>query len=179
MRGRNLLLVGTLLVASWWPADARAAISLEYQVKAAFLYNFAKFVTWPEEAFSAPDAPFVFCIVGHDPFGEGLEKVLSGRKAGGRRIVVRRGPDPESVGRCHLMFIGATEDAHVARHLRAVSAQPVLTVGESEAFARAGGIIRLVVADKRVRFDINQKAAEDARLRLSSQLLKLARHVTR
>ncbi|RMF18990.1 MAG: YfiR family protein, partial [Deltaproteobacteria bacterium] len=153
--------------------------SLEYQVKAAFLYNFAKFVTWPEDAFSGEDAPFVFCIVGRDPFGDSLEKVLEGRRAADRPIVVRRGPDPESLGRCHLMFIGGSEDARVARHLRQASAQPVLTVGETEAFERAGGMIRLVVADKRVRFDINAKAADVARLKLSSQLLKLARKVVR
>jgi len=179
-RGTQIIsLVLALLLVLMPVLPASAAVSLEYEVKAAFLYNFAKFVTWPEDAFAAGDAPFVFCIIGTDPFGESLEKVLAGRQAGGRKIVVRRGPDPESLGRCHIMFIGESEDTHVARHLRQASAQPVLTVGETQAFERAGGMIRLVVTEKRVRFEINAKAAEEARLKLSSQLLKLARRVIR
>ena len=179
LRNRTIGLVLAMLLILMPALPARAAVSLEYQVKAAFLYNFAKFVTWPEDAFAGGDAPFVFCIIGTDPFGESLEKVLAGRQAAGRKVVVRRGPDLESLGRCHLMFIGEGEDSRVARHLRQASAQPVLTVGETQAFERAGGMIRLVVADKRIRFDINAKAAEEARLKLSSQLLKLARRVIR
>jgi len=164
---------------------AHPAISLgaptefEYKVKAAFLYNFAKFVEWPTSAFDSEEAPFVFCIVGEDPFGGNLEATVKGRTASGRRIVVRRGPSVEALGRCHLVFIGATEDDQVARELHEVSGQPVLTVGESTAFAKAGGMIRLFVEEKRIRFDINERAAREAGLRISSQLLKLARRVTR
>jgi len=161
------------------PVAAASSVALERKVKAAFLYNFAKFTRWPNEAFAAEDSPFVFCIVRTDPFGESLEGMLSSRQVGGRSIVVKRGPDLESLGRCHLLFIGETENGKVVRHLRDASAQPVLTVGESKAFAEAGGMIRLVLEEKRVRFDINEKVASNAGLALSSQLLKLARHVNR
>lgn len=179
MRRANQI-IGVIVAAllALLPASpAVAAANLEYQVKAAFLYNFAKFVSWPEDAFGDGGGPFVFCIVGTDPFGDTLEKVLKGRQASNRPIVVRRGADPESVGRCHLMFVGEGEDPRVARHLQQVAERPVLTVGESEAFSRAAGMIRLLVQDKRVRFDINVKAAAKARLKMSSQLLKLARRV--
>jgi hypothetical protein len=162
--------------------DMRASQSnLEYEVKAAFLYNFAKFVEWPAQTFASASAPFVFCIVGSNPFDGALERVISDRTAHGRKIVVREVAEPTS-GACHLVFISSSEDERVARLVhtaQAVQGAPVLTVGESAAFAESKGMIRLVVEEGGVRFDIDAAAAERAGLKFSSQLLKLARRVLR
>ena len=163
------------------PLARTAQASLEYEVKAAFLYNFAKFVEWPDNAFSTEDAPIVFCIVGANPFDGALERVISDRTAHGRRILVRETAEP-APGSCHLVFVAGSEDGRVAQVVQSTqSAQgaPVLTVGESEAFNDAGGMIRLVVEEGGVRFDINAAIAEHAGLKFSSQLLKLARNVVR
>jgi hypothetical protein len=161
---------------------ARASqANLEYEVKAAFLYNFAKFVEWPDNAFAVADAPIVFCIVGTNPFDGGLERVISDRTAHGRRILVRENADPTPEA-CNLVFVPGAEDARVARVVQTAQAAqgaPVLTVGESQAFNDAGGMIRLVVEEGGVRFDINAAIAERAGLKFSSQLLKLARKVVR
>lgn len=155
--------------------------SLEYEVKAAFLYNFAKFVGWPDTAFDAADAPIVFCVMGRDPFDGRLERVVTDRTANGRRIEVRSMSAAASGSGCHLAFFNESQTVDVARIVQisagAGPGAPVLTVGESERFAESGGMIRLLVEEGRVRFDINAAIAERAGLKLSSQLLKLARRV--
>jgi hypothetical protein len=164
------------------PCARAAQPNLEYEVKAAFLYNFAKFIEWPPKAFAQDDAPLVFCVLGENPFQDKLGRVVNDRTANGRRIVVQPMPPGAQTEGCHLVFVAAAEDDRVARLVHTFhSAQgaPVLTVGESDRFAGAGGMIRLVVDEGRVRFDINAAAAERAGLKLSSQLLKLARKVER
>jgi hypothetical protein len=155
--------------------------SLEYEVKAAFLYNFAKFVGWPDTAFDAADAPIVFCVMGMDPFDGRLERVVTDRTANGRRIEVRNMTAGARAEGCHLAFFDESQKVDVARIVQisagAGPGAPVLTVGESEGFAEAGGMVRLLVEEGRVRFDINAVIAERAGLKLSSQLLKLARRV--
>jgi len=157
-----------------------AQANLEYEVKAAFLYNFAKFVEWPSTAFATPEAPLVFCIIGANPFEGRLERVVNDRTANGRRIVVRDDVATGQTGGCHLVFVPESEEGSMARLLHPVNAAPeapMLTVGEAEGFTEAGGMIELVVDEGRVRFDINAGMAERRGLKLSSQLLKLARHV--
>jgi hypothetical protein len=155
--------------------------SLEYEVKAAFLYNFAKFVEWPDTAFDAADAPIVFCVMGNNPFDGRLERVVSDRTANGRRIEVRSVTSSGASSGCHLAFFDESQQVDVARIVQISAGRgpgaPVLTVGESEHFAEVGGMIRLLVEEGRVRFDINAAIAERAGLKLSSQLLKLARRV--
>lgn len=150
----------------------------EYEVKAAFLYHFAHLVAWP--APSAPGEPFVIAVVGHDPFGKALDDVLAGRSVRGQPVRIQRfaGSAPIDGARIHMLFVGRGGDKHLRRALSAVAGQPVLTVGESQRFAQSGGMIRFrVTAEGRVAFDINLQRAEQSGLRLSSQLLKLARIV--
>ena len=150
----------------------------EYEVKAAFLYHFAHLVDWP--APSAPREPFVIAVVGYDPFGATLDEVLAGRSVRGQPVRIQRVADAAQIdgARIHMLFVGRGSDKHVRRALSAVAGQPVLTVGESQRFAQRGGMIRFrVTADGRVAFDINLRRAEQSGLRLSSQLLKLARIV--
>lgn len=150
---------------------ARPAPPLEYQVKAAFLLNFTKFIQWPV---TETTAPFEICIAGNDPFGSFLDQMLAGETYMGRRIVAQRvqGPVPDS---CQVVFVDKSEAER--RPLLARGARGVLTVGEAPGFLAAGGMIDFVVVNGRVRFDINQSAAAMAGLQLSSKLLSVARAV--
>lgn len=156
---------------------AGADNSLEYGVKAAFLLNFTKFVEWPSAAFEDPGSPVQICILGNDPFGRALDEVLAGEEVSGRKVVARRITRPPAAKTCQVLFLSAeTKDA--ARSLTEVP-RDVLTVGEGDRFLRDGGMITFVIDDHRVRFDINQTAAESAGLRLSAKLLTVARSVTK
>lgn len=150
----------------------------EYEVKAAFLYHFAHLVDWPEP--SAPGEPFVIAVVGHDPFGATLDEWVAGKWVRGQPVRVQRfaGAAQLDGAHIHMLFVGRGNGKHVRRALSALAGQPVLTVGESQRFAERGGMIGFrVTAEGRVAFDINRRRAEQSGLRMSSQLLKLARIV--
>jgi hypothetical protein len=150
----------------------------EYAVKAAFLYHFAHLVDWPAAA--DPAEPFVIGVVGPDPFGTTLDEVLAGKSVRGQPVRIQRLTSAAQLedARLHILFVGRGDDEHVRRALAAVAAKPVLTVGESPRFAERGGMIGFRMTDEgRVGFDINLQRAEQAGLRMRSQLLKLARIV--
>ncbi len=159
---------------SSYPARAAEAEPLEYQVKAAFLLNFTKFVQWPASAFADEHSPLAICILGEDPFGNTLTEIVKGETVNGRDIVVQRmrRPEPKS---CQVLYVAKSEK-DAARTLADLGTG-VLTVGEGEKFLRDGGIIAFVIQDRRVRFDIDQAAAAKARLTLSSRLMNVARSV--
>jgi len=169
-----LAVVAALLLSA---AVVHSDSQREYQVKAAFLYNFAKFVEWPAGSFARADAPLRFCIVGQDPFGDTLGDTVEGRTVGGRAIVVEHASVDESSHRCQLVFVEVEDEGELAHILHNFARVAVLTVGESPEFLEAGGIIRLLVEANKVRFDVDVTAAEQAGLKVSSQLLKLARTV--
>jgi hypothetical protein len=154
---------------------ASAAPNLEDEVKAAFLLNFAKFVDWPPSAFAGPDAPIAICILGKDPFGGAIDELVAGETANGRKLIVRRIDRPPASGACQIVFAGAP--GKEAARLLSNLGQGVLTVGEGRDFVRDGGMIGFVIDNRRVRFDINQGAAQAASLKLSAKLLAVARNV--
>jgi hypothetical protein len=145
----------------------------EYQVKAAFLYNFAKFVEWPADA---PGQPFCIGILGADPFGPLIDETLNGKTLGGRGVVVRRFSRPEDALACQIVFV-AISAAPLKPLLKRFENRSVLTVGEAPAFCQSGGIIGLEVSDQRIRFAVNREAADRAQLKLSSKLLSLATRI--
>ena len=147
----------------------------EYDVKAAFLLNFVKFVDWPPAAFADANSPIAICILGRDPFGLILDQLVEDETVNGRKVAVRRMSDPPAAKTCQLVFVEGT-GKEAARAVSAVG-RGVLTVGEGERFVRDGGIIGFVIENRRVRFDINRRAAETAGLTLSSKLLNVARAV--
>ena len=147
---------------------------LEFQVKAAFLYNFAKFARWPPEAFTDPDAPFVFCVLDDEPLAQALDQAVLGKTVEGRGFRVRRLTGADEAGSCQILHLGAVELPRLAGLLKTVRGEPVLTVGETPGFASQGGIINFIIRDNRLRFEINPDAAERAGLRISSKLLQLA-----
>jgi hypothetical protein len=170
-RGRVVGLAFLLLLAT---GSLGARQVSEYDVKAAFLLNFAKFVEWPPRAFASTNAPVVLGIVGKDPFGAALQ-ILQGQTAQGRRIEVRHFAADAGLQDCHLVFLTRSVAGQMDDILRRVHGRPVLTVSDLEDFARQGGMIGFVLVDRTVRFDINPGAAKAVELKLSSRLLALAR----
>jgi hypothetical protein len=179
MVGRSVraALAAVLLVAGVDAARAADPPS-EHEVKAAFLFHFARLTEWPEAA-APKDQPFVVAIIGEDPFGPTLERVLASQTVEGRPLQIRRVATAEALGeRPHIAFISASHHDEVGRVLRHFRGQPVLTVSEMEGFGERGGIVNFVVtAEGRVRFEINVREADASGLKLSSQVLKLARIV--
>jgi hypothetical protein len=149
--------------------------TLEYRVKAAFLLNFTKFTEWPESAFGDPKSSLSICILGADPFGRILDQTLVGEVVNSRKVVVQRIQSAPPLKACQVLFVGKLEE-DIAKTLATVG-PGVLTVGEDRGFIRGGGMICFLIEAGRVRFDINQTAAETGGLKLSSKLLKVARQV--
>jgi hypothetical protein len=145
----------------------------EVQVKAAYLFNFVKFVEWPAEAFATPQAPLVLCIASGDGL-RGAFAAIDGKQVQGRQLQVRRGVKADEVKACHVLFVPESEERATPEHLRRVGTLPVLTVGEHDGFAASGGVIGFVIRDDRVQFEINPDAANRADLKVSSRLLQLA-----
>lgn len=163
--------------AAWAAVLSRPAASPEYAVKSAFLYNFATFVEWPAEAPSASAPQLTICVLGADPFGETLDQAVAGKTIGARPLAIKRiSRVPEAVD-CAVLFVGAGEGLRLPSLFADLRGLPVLTVGDVEGFAEAGGIIGMFVENNRVRFEINLGAADKARLKISSKLLSLARIV--
>jgi uncharacterized protein DUF4154 len=147
----------------------------QYEVEAAFLLNFTRFVEWPAEAFLTPDSPITICVLGRDPFGPALDETVEGEVVQKRPVAARRVRDVPRSQPCQVLFFSPEEQDN--RFLLRDAGPGVLTVGENDDFLKDGGMIQFVIADRHVRFDINEKVAEEAKLKLSSQLLKVARSV--
>jgi len=146
----------------------------EYVVKAGFLYNFAKYVEWPADAFEKPETPISIGVVGADPFGQELDKTLKDKTAQDRRFVIQRYRDAAALQRCHILFIPKSEKARVPEILKKLEEWPTLTVGEEETFAKAGGAVNILIEKERPRLEVNPEVAEKAKLTISAKLLKLA-----
>lgn len=144
----------------------------EYQVKAVYLFNFGKFVTWPSP--SPKSDSFPVCVLGTDPFGQILDKTLAGEEINGQKLVARRIANASEAIDCRIIFIGASEASRIKETLATIGKTSALTVGEMPGFLANGGMIQFVVRDNKVHFSVNISAAEKAGLILSSQLLKVA-----
>ncbi|HET6568642.1 MAG TPA: YfiR family protein [Rhodothermales bacterium] len=180
-RGRGLahwLVLATLLVASIETTAAQTTPSPEYQVKAVFLYHFTEFVTWPRSAFPEAQAPLVIGVLGDDPFGAYLDETVRGEMVNGHPLVVRRYDRVEQVEGCQILFVSPSEAGRLGRILSRTSDRPLLTVGDTDDFARDGGIIQFVTVRGKIRLRINVDAARSAGLTISSKLLGLADIVT-
>jgi hypothetical protein len=149
--------------------------SREYQVKAAMICNFVQFVDWPREAFASDSAPLVIGVVGANPFGNVLEQLTAGKTLAGHPVAVRYFSDSADVHECHVLFVPASEESSLSQILKRVDHLPILSIGETDSFPWHGGIIRFYAEDNKVRFEISPDAADQAHLRISSKLMKLAR----
>jgi len=146
----------------------------EYQVKAKFLYNFARFVQWPSDRFADNKTPITIAIIGNDPFGIDIDKTVEGKFVDGRTIKILHSRNMDTLDCCHILFINMDEEKQTAEILNHVKNQSVLTVGEKKGFLQLGGIINFIIRDNKVRFEINEKAAEQSGIWISAQLLKIA-----
>ena len=189
-RHMKLAILGAafLVWMSFGPLRAAPQVSEEPQIKAAFLYNFIKFVEWPKDRFSGDKDPIVIGVVGKDPFGEALDEIAN-KPAKDRDLVVRRfasvpseGADPihpelDAIRKCHIVFICPSEKKDFKRLLSALQDTSILTVGDTAGFLEDGGMINFLVEEKKVRFEISLVKMRSARLDISSQLLRLAKRV--
>lgn len=176
---RVRLWVGVMLAGAVILSTGRtAASSMEYDVKAAFLFHFAQFVEWPAETFKEAQEPVTYCTIGEDPFHGALERTLEGKTIGQRGLRVEHLSGAEKVGECQILFVGGPGDRkHILETLAIVKDQPILTVGETEGFAENGGTIGFCTESNKIRFEINLEAAGKARLKISAKLLALAKTV--
>src|SRR6266852_8070705 len=146
----------------------------EYQVKAAYLYNFGRFVKWPPGLAAGKGDFFPVCVLGRDPFGPSLDSTLAGETLDGKPLAVKRISTARDAGECRILFISSTEENHLKEILVALDESSILTVSDMPAFSRRGGMIQFVLEGDKVRFEINLTKAETAKLTMSSELLKVA-----
>ena len=154
--------------------------SSEYLIKAGFIYNFAKLVEWPTASFAQPDSPIVIGILGEDPFGATLDRIVADKKINGRGFAVKRvkwSRDFKDLRDCNILFVSSSEKEHIESVIDAMKGLPILTIGDAPGFAKRGGIINFMLEDNKVRFEVNVEAAKHADLTISSRLLTLARIV--
>jgi YfiR/HmsC-like len=162
-------------VARVW-GQGRAGAVGEYEIKAAFLYNFAKFVEWPDQAL-VPGTPFTVGVVGDPDLADALQETMRGKNVRGHRFEVRHFAGPDDLQVCHMLFIGSVNKGDVQAILSVLRGTPVLTIAQVGDFTRLGGIIELSLENRKMGFEINAGVARKAGLKISSQLLKLARAV--
>ncbi|HTR48772.1 MAG TPA: YfiR family protein [Verrucomicrobiae bacterium] len=162
-------MTSALLASTWLFAEETKPS--EYQVEATYLYNFGRFVQWPANT-SANS--FAVCVLGQDPFGSALDATLSGESLDGKPVVIRRVVKAQDATTCQILFINANEDARLREILTVLDGNSVLTVSDMAGFSRRGGMIQFLLDGGRVRFEVNLSSAENARLTLSSELLKVA-----
>jgi hypothetical protein len=161
--------LGARLLANAVPATAPRAS--EYSVKAALIFNIARFVTWPSTAFSSPSAPITVCVLGADPFGSALDDALKGKQLGGHGLAVRRVAEPDAS--CHILFVSSSESKRLGVIVEKVQKSSVLTVSDHEGFCRTGGVVELFTEQDSIHFVINARAA-DPGLKFSARLLDIA-----
>ena len=186
MAKRLTILILAISVSLGWTGETWSQVSdtsdsSEYLIKAGFIYNFAKFVEWPSTAFADADAPIVIGVVGVDPFGSLIDRIVEDKKIGSRGFVVKRfkwGKDLRDLKDCKILFVSPSEKGHIDEILQLVKGLPILTVGETPGFAERGGIIRFTLEDNRVRFEVNVEAARQVNLNISSRLLTLAKIIS-
>ena len=160
------------------PTGLRAgnALQREYEIKAAYLYNFINYIEWPEDAFPAAGGTITIGIIGENPFGAALD-ALNGKQVKGRTLALKQITDSKDLGQCQIVFISSSEKQRLPELLEKLKDAKVLTVSEIDGFAERGGIINFISERNKVRFEINPDAARRLGLNISSELLKLAKLV--
>lgn len=174
---RLIVLIVVCAVASGTlTVHAQPAFDREYLIKAAFLYNFVKFIEWPAEVLSEASPMITICVLGEDPFGVALDSIKE-KIVKSRNLAIRRFEGLQDLAACHVLFISLSEKTRLAQVVQTFKDRSILTVSEVPGFAERGGIINFTIEKNNVRFEINVDSAERARLKISSQLLKVAKVV--
>lgn len=176
LRNAAILIFGLILAAPGGCLSARAqeGEASEPRLKAAFLYKFGNFIEWPTNAFNSPTAPMIIGVAGSGPFRSELERTVQNKAIDGHPLLVKEIKNISDLKNCHILFIGSSEK-RLAELLKAVRGTSVLTVGETDGFIAAGGMINFLVEENKIRFEVNNTTAQQAGLKISSKLLMLAK----
>lgn len=177
MRAREILLSSLSLLClmlGGGAARTEDAPPTEYQIKAAFLFNFARFIQWPTNAFAQSNAPLVIGVLGENPFHNDLAQTLRNKAVDDHPLVIKEFSSPTEATNCHILFISAAEKTRLPKILNVLKGSSVLTVSEMDQFTESGGMINFVPQGTKIRFQINNEAASGAGLKISSKLLALA-----
>jgi len=170
---RILAVTCLLVTAAFSFVDTgRSEPASEYQVKAVFLFNFAKFVSWPPNSFPDANTPFVIGVLGQDPFGSYLDDTVRGERINNRQLLVRRYRNPAEINNCHILFISRSESDRLDQIAAALKYRKLLIVTDAEG-GNGGVIIRFINEGNRIRFKIDAEAAKAANLTISSKLMRL------
>ena len=160
-----------------YPCQSWTEMPHEYQIKGAFLYKFARYVEWPAEAFKEEEDPIIIGVLGKDPFGSTLDRIVRGKKAQSRDLKIRRFGRLEDLESCHILFISSSESRWLEQILKRLEGRNTLTVGEMKLFCRDGGMIQLVVEGEMMKLRIRPGSVKKAGIKISSKLLNLAKIV--
>jgi hypothetical protein len=166
---KTLLLVFGILLSASQPTDSR-----EYQIKAAFLFNFTQFVEWPVDAFPEEGTPLVIGILGEDPFDNYLKETVSGEKINGHPLVIQHYKNIDDVKTCHILFINQAEINKPGQGVINLKGKYILTVSDGNDFIKQGGMIRFITKNNKIQIQINPDAAKEVNLIISSKLLRIA-----
>ena len=158
------------------PSFSLGATPLEYQIKAAFIYNFVKFVEWPARDSGQTKDPVVIGVLGDSPILEALQSIIIKKNQRGK-IKVKQVQEPEDLKKSHVLFISRSDKTQLQSTIDALNQSNVLTISEVKKFAEMGGMINFFLEKEKIRFEINPEAAEKAELKISSKILRLARIV--
>ena len=158
-----------------YPSVAASPTAREYDLKAAFLFNFTKFIEWPPTSFGTAEAPLVVGILGEDPFGESLDRLLQGKLVGRHPLVIKRFASGQMPDNCQLLFVCRSEKDHWPESLKNLRGKPMLLVSETDGFPEHGGMINFFIESDKVRFAVNPEAAKRAGLIVSTKLLNVAK----
>ena len=170
----NFAFLCALLIFALGNLASHAQASREYQLKAVFLYNFAQFTDWPEDAFPDDKSPLIIGVLGTDPFAQVLNDTIRNETVRGRPLVVAHYKRADEIKACHILFVSQAEIRHWDDIEKTMKGKPVLTVADMDGASSAKAVIRFAVENNKVHFRINQDAARDANLTLSSKLLRVA-----
>ncbi len=163
-----------LLLGPGIPPTGQAAGPGEYQVKAAFLYHFANFVSWPTSTFEATDGQLRICLIGDDPFGQILDRTFANKSVGEHAFDIRRNPPTTDLLHCHMLYVPDTELSSFSKMRQHLTKGEVLAIGETREFLEQGGMVQFFMKDSKVKFAVNPDAINETKLTVSSKLLRLA-----
>lgn len=172
------LVLASLCYVAVHAATPAAALSDQYRVEAVFLFNFAQFVEWPVTAFNSPTDPLLIGVLGDDPFQSYLDDLVKGEKVGERSIEIRRYQRVEDIADCHILFVCRSEAASVETTIAQLKGRSILTISDLDTFTRAGGMVRFVTENGKIRLRINVEAAKACKLTISSKIIRPATVVT-
>lgn len=176
---KRILFLWLFLWPLWGPGNPALhaeEIAQEYQLKLAFLINFARFITWPESSFTATQGELTVCVVGQNPFGDELRKIEN-RKIGERRVRIKLTETAATIDQCHLLFVSSAASRHMPQLLEAIKQRPVVTVSDIPNFVDQGGGIELVLKQEHLAFIINNSRLKDVDIQAASPMLNLALEV--